>query len=181
MPFRSHYSSDLPDPTSSIPAGDSNNHGDQGRVGTHNLGYRGDFWHEDEVQSVIRSRESALLPAVQDRIATLTELARRAGISVAAHDTATPDLIDRIADLGVTIAEYPTALSAAQQANHHGLTVAIGALNLVRGGSLWGNLSTRQAIDADSVDVLCSDFIRHLFYRRYSSKPVSRYSVESPV
>lgn len=120
--------------------------------------YRGNFWQEDEVQSVIRSRESALLPAVQDRIATLTELARRAGISVAAHDTATPDLIDRFADLGVTIAEYPTALSAAQQATRQGLTVAMGAPNLVRGGSMWGNLSTKRAIDSDTVDVLCSDF-----------------------
>lgn len=98
------------------------------------------------------------MPAVQDRIATLTELARRAGISVAAHDTATPDLIDRFADLGVTIAKYPTALSAAQQATRHGLTVAMGAPNLVQGGSLWGNLSTRRAIDSGTVDVLCSDF-----------------------
>lgn len=120
--------------------------------------YRGDHWREDEVQSVIRSRESALNPAVQDRIATLTELARRVGISVAIHDTDTPDLIDRFADLGVTMAEFPTTLSAAQRATRHGLTVAMGAPNLARGGSLWGNLSTRRAVESGTVDVLFSDF-----------------------
>jgi alpha-D-ribose 1-methylphosphonate 5-triphosphate diphosphatase len=120
--------------------------------------YQGDFWREDEVQSVIQTRESALIPAVQDRIDTLTELAGRTEIPVAAHDTATPDLVDRVADLGVSIAEYPTALSAARQATRHGLTVAMGAPNLVRGGSLWGNLSTRRALDSGTVDILCSDF-----------------------
>lgn len=123
-----------------------------------NRDYRGGYWREDDVRSVIRSRESALMPAVQERIVTLTELARGAGIAVAAHDTADPDLVDRFSDLGVTIAEYPTALSAARRAMREGLTVAMGAPNLVRGGSLWDNLSTMRAIDSGTVDVLCSDY-----------------------
>jgi alpha-D-ribose 1-methylphosphonate 5-triphosphate diphosphatase len=38
------------------------------------------------------------------------------------------------------------------------MTVTAGSPNLVRGGSLWGNLAASEAIDAGVVDVLCSDF-----------------------
>lgn len=123
-----------------------------------NRDYRGDFWGEEDVRSVIQSRQSALMPEVRKRIASLIELAERSGIPVAAHDLGDPDVIDRVADLGITISEYPTTLSAAKRAAKSGLTVAMGAPNLVRGGSLWGNLSTKQAIESGSVDVLCSDF-----------------------
>ncbi len=49
-------------------------------------------------------------------------------------------------------------MPAARRAVDRGLVTALGAPNLVRGGSPWGNLDVASAIDAGIVDVLCSDY-----------------------
>jgi len=78
--------------------------------------------------------------------------------TLALHDAESPAAVERFVGLGGDVAEFPTTLPAARRANELGLDVAMGAPNVVRGGSLWGNLDARSAADAGLVDVLCSDY-----------------------
>ena len=92
------------------------------------------------------------------RARQLVREAASAGVPVASHDDERPETVERFAAWGGSISEYPTTMAAARRAAALELTTAMGAPNLVRGGSMWGNLAAIDAIEADIVDVLCSDY-----------------------
>lgn len=85
-------------------------------------------------------------------------LAAELGLPLASHDDDTPEKIDLVASLGVTIAEFPVTLQAAEEARARGLHVVMGAPNALRGSSHSGNLSAREALDAGLVDCLAADY-----------------------
>lgn len=115
-------------------------------------------WSADGVARLARQRAAAD-PAVRDnRVERIVDLAARAGVPVASHDDESPAAVDRMADHGVTISEYPLTLDAISRADARGLTTVMGAPNLLRGGSLWDNLAADTAIEAGCVDVLCADY-----------------------
>lgn len=96
---------------------------------------------------------------------TLREHTRRilnrageADIPSAVHDSEHPADLERLAEHGVDICEYPVTMAAAKASHDLGMTTAMGAPNLVRGGSTKGNLGTAEAIDEGVVDVLCADY-----------------------
>jgi len=95
---------------------------------------------------------------LQERASRVAERARAAGIPVASHDDETAAEVDRVHRHGASISEFPTTAAAAERASELGMTTAMGAPNLVRGGSLWDNLDARAAVAADALDVLCSDY-----------------------
>jgi len=103
-------------------------------------------------------RRSVSDSARADRITRVIRRARDAGVPVASHDDEDPDAVARLDACGVDICEYPTTMAAARRAADRGMTTAMGAPNLVRGESLWENLSAREAIEAGVVDVLCADY-----------------------
>ncbi|MGH7946157.1 MAG: amidohydrolase family protein [Opitutaceae bacterium] len=61
-------------------------------------------------------------------------------------------------DVGVTICEFPITLETAHTARTLGLEVLGGASNVLRGGSLTGNLHVTDAIRAGAINGLCSDY-----------------------
>ena len=79
-------------------------------------------------------------------------------MQVASHDDDTVDRVNLVADLGVTISEFPITLEAAREAKRRGMYVVAGSPNALRGTSLSGNLSAMEAIDAGLVDILASDY-----------------------
>lgn len=81
-----------------------------------------------------------------------------AGATVASHDDDGAKRVDWIAGLGVDVSEFPLTLGAAERAKELGVTTAMGAPNLVRGGSLWNNLDVETSIETGVLDVLCSDY-----------------------
>jgi len=101
-------------------------------------------------ESTVRARATALAAAVDGT-----------DVVLASHDDPDAAAVDRALDNGVELCEYPLTLEAAERASTRGVATAMGAPNLVRGGSLWGNLDTLEAIDAGAVDVLCSDYRPH--------------------
>jgi len=113
---------------------------------------------EERVDELIAQRTSVDQETLNDRIATIVERAREAGVALASHDDETALEVERLHDRGIEISEYPVTLAAAERATELGMTTAMGAPNLVRGGSQWGNLGTAEAIAADVVDVLCADY-----------------------
>jgi alpha-D-ribose 1-methylphosphonate 5-triphosphate diphosphatase len=80
------------------------------------------------------------------------------GVPVASHDDDTAIKVARMADLGVAISEFPVTLEAAREARRRRIAVAMGAPNVLRGGSHTGNLSALDAIRAGVVDMLAADY-----------------------
>ena len=94
-------------------------------------------------------------------LAALREIghsARARNIPVASHDDDTPEKVSQMHSAGVNICEFPITLAAAQAARTLGLDVLGGAANVLRGGSLTGNLDITSAISAGAVNGLCSDY-----------------------
>lgn len=82
-----------------------------------------------------------------------------AGIAFASHDDATAEHVaESVAD-GVSIAEFPTTMAAAEQSHQAGLAVLMGAPNVVRGGSHSGNIAAVDLAREGCLDVLSSDYV----------------------
>jgi alpha-D-ribose 1-methylphosphonate 5-triphosphate diphosphatase len=80
-------------------------------------------------------------------------------IVLASHDDATSDHVAEAAAQGVTLAEFPTTLEAAQASRDAGMKVLMGAPNVVRNGSHSGNISARALAGRGLLDVLSSDYV----------------------
>lgn len=92
------------------------------------------------------------------KLEQLLELAIQKGIAVASHDDDTIHKIDEMQSLGVTICEFPINMETALYANKQNMHVVGGASNILRGGSLSGNLNIKDAILNGSVTSICSDY-----------------------
>ncbi|GJD49777.1 Alpha-D-ribose 1-methylphosphonate 5-triphosphate diphosphatase [Methylobacterium crusticola] len=89
----------------------------------------------------------------------LVALARRHGIALASHDDTTLDDVALAAREGVALAEFPTTIEAAGAAHAAGITVMMGAPNLIRGGSHSGNVAAGTLAEAGLLDILSSDYV----------------------
>lgn len=113
---------------------------------------------DEGLKELVRSRQRVTETTLSHRCEAVIDGAQASGVPVALHDPEDAEAVDRAGDSGVSICEFPLTLGAARRARERGMTVTAGSPNLVRGGSLWGNLAASEAIDAGVVDVLCSDF-----------------------
>lgn len=95
---------------------------------------------------------------LRTNVDAIVDHALSAGVPVASHDDEHPAEVERLHERGVRFAEYPVTMDAARRAADLGMTTAMGAPNLISGGSQWGNLATAAAIGAGVVDVLCADY-----------------------
>ncbi len=89
----------------------------------------------------------------------IAEHCQSAGVTLASHDDATLDHVEEAIGQGVRLAEFPTSIEAARASHEAGMSVLMGAPNLVRGGSHSGNIAARDLAEAGILDVLSSDYI----------------------
>ena len=109
----------------------------------------------------------------------LAELAHREKIAVASHDDDCISKLELNSNISIEISEFPIDLDVAKKAKELGFYTVVGAPNILRGGSHSGNLSALEAILADCVDIICSDYypaaiLQSLFYlhrKHYLSLP----------
>lgn len=80
-------------------------------------------------------------------------------IAMASHDDATLDHVEESIAHGVKLAEFPTSIEAARASHEAGLSVLMGAPNIVRGKSHSGNVSARELASRGFLDVLSSDYV----------------------
>jgi len=80
------------------------------------------------------------------------------GLSVASHDDATVGHVEESAGYGMSIAEFPTTAEAAQACRRLGMSVLMGAPNVVRGGSHSGNVAAADLAKQGLLDILSSDY-----------------------
>lgn len=93
-----------------------------------------------------------------EQLQRLLDHARRHGIPVASHDDDSVEKVDFMRNLGVDICEFPITMDTAAHAAELGMHVVGGASNILRGGSLSGNVSMTEAVLKGYVDTLCSDY-----------------------
>jgi alpha-D-ribose 1-methylphosphonate 5-triphosphate diphosphatase len=98
------------------------------------------------------------MATLRERIDRVVAAAHDAGAVTASHDDEDPQEVTRLHEAGVDVTEYPITLETAERATDLGMTTAMGAPNLVRGESQWGNLATAEAIENGVVDVLVADY-----------------------
>lgn len=94
-----------------------------------------------------------------DNHRALVDLARRHGTPLASHDDTTLEHVAQSMADGVTIAEFPTPVQAAEALHAAGVRVMMGAPNLVRGGSHSGNMATSELAERGMLDILSSDYV----------------------
>ena len=85
--------------------------------------------------------------------------ARDRGLGLASHDDQTVDHVAESADIGCTIAEFPTTVEAARASRESGIAVMMGGPNLVRGRSSYGNITARELAEAGLLDIVSSDYV----------------------
>lgn len=109
-------------------------------------------------------RQVLLARELQERFVTphrewITAFARDHGIPMASHDDTTHGHVDEAHAEGARISEFPTRIEAAQRAREKGLSVVMGAPNVMRGGSHSGNVSALDLAREGLLDTLSSDYV----------------------
>ncbi len=88
--------------------------------------------------------------------------AARLGATLASHDDTTPGHVRKSRGMGIALAEFPTTLEAAEACRNHGISIIMGAPNLIRGGSHSGNVSAAELAQNDLLDIVSSDYVPSL-------------------
>lgn len=85
--------------------------------------------------------------------------AKRLGATLASHDDTTTNQVVTSHSHGVTVAEFPTTVAAADACRARGIVTMMGAPNLIRGGSHSGNVAAAELAQLDRLDILSSDYV----------------------
>ncbi|MDO6591074.1 phosphonate metabolism protein PhnM [Loktanella sp. D2R18] len=85
--------------------------------------------------------------------------AQRYGATLASHDDTTATQVATSHAHGITLAEFPTTVEAANACYDAGIATIMGAPNLVRGGSHSGNVAAHELARLDRLDILSSDYV----------------------
>lgn len=130
--------------------------------------YRNIEVYKNYVRSAKKMSEDAIEEEVKRRmegekltlshIEKAATLAKQQGIAIASHDDDTIEKLDIVQSFGAQISEFPITLEVAKEAKKRGMYTVVGAPNILLGGSHSGNMSAKDAIEADAADILCSDY-----------------------
>ena len=114
---------------------------------------------DEEMAAYIADRHDEQKQYADKHRRAILKRGRAAGIAFASHDDATEEHVAESLGDGVSIAEFPTTLVAADASHRAGLAVLMGAPNVVRGKSHSGNISATDLAKAGLLDVLSSDYV----------------------
>jgi alpha-D-ribose 1-methylphosphonate 5-triphosphate diphosphatase len=126
-----------------------------------------------EAEAEAAFEEQISLPKIEgERLEAMINHAKKLHIPVASHDDDTVDKVNYMHSLGINICEFPITMETAKRATELEMHVVGGASNILRGGSLSGNLSMKEAVLQGVVDTLCSDYyppsIIHAVFKLYN-------------
>ncbi|WP_315721269.1 MULTISPECIES: alpha-D-ribose 1-methylphosphonate 5-triphosphate diphosphatase [unclassified Bradyrhizobium] len=89
----------------------------------------------------------------------IVALAKIHDVPLASHDDTTAENVaDAIKD-GIAVAEFPTTIEAARGLHEAGISILMGAPNVVRGGSHSGNIAAVDLAREGLLDILSSDYV----------------------
>nr|WP_272213295.1 alpha-D-ribose 1-methylphosphonate 5-triphosphate diphosphatase [Marinicella sp. W31]MDC2879241.1 alpha-D-ribose 1-methylphosphonate 5-triphosphate diphosphatase [Marinicella sp. W31] len=114
---------------------------------------------DDAFERFIARRQAASEAYADKHRQMISDHCRKRGIAIASHDDATLAHVDEALGHGVRIAEFPTSFDAAKASHAAGLSVLMGAPNVVRGKSHSGNIAARDLAAGGVLDILSSDYV----------------------
>lgn len=114
---------------------------------------------DEEIDRFIARKIEENTPHVDGNRRRIAALGREKGLILASHDDATAAHVEEAVELGVTLAEFPTTVQAAEAAHRSGLSNLAGAPNLVRGKSHSGNVAARELADRGLLHGIASDYV----------------------
>jgi len=106
--------------------------------------------------------------------------ARARALPIASHDDATREHVREAVENGMTIAEFPTTEEAASASRDAGLSVLVGAPNVVLGGSHSGNIAAIDLVRAGHADILSSDYVPASLMEAIFKLPTSDSGIDLP-
>jgi alpha-D-ribose 1-methylphosphonate 5-triphosphate diphosphatase len=116
----------------------------------------GDFTPESiEERMRERANDDVTIPQVYRRI---WEERQRLGFTISSHDDDSPEKVDALCDLGAGMSEFPVDVPSARKARERGMSIIVGAPNIVRGGSSSGNQSAIELFALGLADIICADY-----------------------
>ena len=119
---------------------------------------RRENWSEEKIQAFVDDRRAKQAKyANTHRREVLKRLNGRA-IPLASHDDTTAEHVEEAVGDGIGISEFPTTVEAARAARTRGMSIIMGAPNVVRGGSHSGNVSALDLASEGLLDGLSSDY-----------------------
>lgn len=122
--------------------------------------YRGKMGlSEEEFQVFSEKRMAASAKNADKHRRIVADRCNEKGIILASHDDATVAHVNEALNQGIAVAEFPTTVEAAKASHEGGLSVLMGAPNLMRGSSHSGNVSARKLAGSGHLDILSSDYI----------------------
>lgn len=113
----------------------------------------------DEEKEALLQKRMHHARLTQEQIAHAADLAAGLGIPIASHDDDSLEKLDYVTQvLHAGICEFPIELPVAQRAHAMGMSVVVGATNILMGRSHSNNLSALEAIQNGCADILVSDY-----------------------
>lgn len=123
------------------------------------LYHRDKNWTDDQAQDLLMQlREMQQQHAATNR-SFAVDFARARRLPLASHDDTTHEDVAEAAQEGVSIAEFPTTIDAAEKARQLGMATVMGAPNALRGISHSGNVSASLLAKHELLDGLSSDYV----------------------
>lgn len=110
-----------------------------------------------EADDIIRQKQQDQAMAYEE-VKDLLAFGACHNLVLLSHDDDTPQKIDLVRELGITVSEFPLDVDVASYAGENGIATGMGAPNVVRGQSQSGNVSARDLVAEGACDFLCSDY-----------------------
>lgn len=107
-----------------------------------------DDWRSGKAAAQVEKNRTAVIAAARSR-----------HLPLAMHDDENAEQVREAKEAGAVMSEFPVTIEAAQEARALGMTVFMGAPNLIRGGSHSGNVSAGEIAQAGLLDGLASDYV----------------------
>jgi alpha-D-ribose 1-methylphosphonate 5-triphosphate diphosphatase len=131
---------------------------DEGKLRTYYRG-KGAGKTDAELDILFERRFAYQKAFAANNLRAIVALARAHEIPLASHDDTTEENVSEAILNAVAVAEFPTTMEAARALHRAGISILMGAPNVVRGGSHSGNIAAVDLAEAGFLDILSSDYI----------------------
>ncbi|MEL7546243.1 MAG: alpha-D-ribose 1-methylphosphonate 5-triphosphate diphosphatase [Pseudomonadota bacterium] len=110
---------------------------------------------EERIESAL-ANQAKFAPLNREAV---SKVAKERDLSLASHDDQLKSHVEQAKAIEAHISEFPTTLEAAGTAKDYGMTVVMGAPNLMRGRSYSGNVSASDLAHEGLLDAFASDYV----------------------
>lgn len=116
-------------------------------------------WTDDEFKKMVDELRARRDLCADSNAASVMAFCRERHLPMASHDDTLVEHVNEALANGIRISEFPTTEEAARHASENGMTVLMGAPNIVRGGSHSGNVSAESVAREGYLGALSSDYV----------------------